>query len=172
MNPTDVLETNTFGKYYTLGAQVGYSTDAGSAYLNSRYGDYSGKLFQIDLTTGWSLSDAFYLGFNGTLLDDDGAGFMGAALYPQYTLSESFALGVRAEHFIVSGDYLPAGVVADANGDGSVTAVTLTGKYSVGDLTLIPEFRIDATSEDSYTDKDGGASKLLPSFLLAAVYAF
>ena len=80
MNPTDWTEYNPFGTY-TLGAQLGYSVDAGSAYLNFIYGDQDGKLdsmgdsvdtysggstFQVDLTAGLDLTDTFYLGLNTT----------------------------------------------------------------------------------------------------------
>jgi len=80
MNPTDYTEFNPAGTY-TLGAQLGYTEDAGSAYLNFLYGDQDGKLngignnggdvsagstFQVDLTAGVDLSDEFYLGFNTT----------------------------------------------------------------------------------------------------------
>lgn len=81
MNPTDMTEFNLAGTY-TLGAQLGYSADAGSAYLNFVYGDQDGKLeddgsldvdqasmgntFQVDLTAGVDLSETIYLGLNTT----------------------------------------------------------------------------------------------------------
>lgn len=80
MNPTDFTEFNPNGTY-SLGAQLGYAKDAGSAYLNFLYGDQDGKLdkrgnnagdvsagstFQVDLTAGADLSDKFYLGLNTT----------------------------------------------------------------------------------------------------------
>ncbi|WP_057939349.1 porin [Algoriphagus resistens] len=81
MNPTDMTEFNIAGTY-TLGAQLGYSADAGSAYLNFVYGDQDGKLeddgsldvdqasmgntFQVDLTAGVDLSETIYLGLNTT----------------------------------------------------------------------------------------------------------
>ncbi|MCE7058047.1 porin [Algoriphagus sp. AGSA1] len=82
MNPTDMTEFNLLGTY-TLGAQLGYSADAGSAYLNFVYGDQDGKLdidspglvsgqssmgslFQVDLTAGLDLSETIYLGLNTT----------------------------------------------------------------------------------------------------------
>ncbi len=178
MNPTDVLETNSFEdpQNYTLGAQLSYSTDAGGLYLNGRYGDASGELFQIDLTAGYDIGDSFYLGFNATTLDDGGAGFTGAAIYPKLTLSDAFSIGARAEYFAMKGSYLvsDAGspVAFDADGDGNVIDLTLSANYSVGNLTIIPEFRIDMQSEDFYVDGDGNATKNLSSFLLAAVYSF
>lgn len=190
MNPTDFLSTNTPGPdgaddyNYTLGVQLGYK----GTYLNARYGDASGKLFQIDLTGGYDLTESFYLGINATLLDDDGAGFYGAAIYPKIALSESFSLAARAEYFAVTGGYLSYDIDADddgvvdgigyyaigrdADGDGNVIDLTFSANYSVGNITLIPEVRFDLTSEDTYVNTDGEASSTLPTLIFAAVYSF
>jgi hypothetical protein len=148
----------------------------------------AGALFQVDLTTGWNLGEKFYLGLNttyqtvaagetfiaeGDLQNDagDAAAFMGIALYPKVSLSESFALGLRAEYLGVTNGHL--GIFAmDADGDGSVMEYTLSGNYNVGNLTLIPEFRVDMTSENSFLNADGEATDLMPSLNFAAVYKF
>lgn len=148
----------------------------------------NGSLFQVDLTTGWNLGEKFYLGLNttyqtvaagetfvaeGDLQDSagDAATFMGVALYPKVSLSESFALGLRAEYLGITNGHL--GIFGlDADGKGSVMEYTLSGNYTVGNLTFIPEFRIDKTSEDSFFDADGKATKMMPSLNLAAVYKF
>src|SRR5690606_24868097 len=81
MNPTDMTEFNLVGTY-TLGAQLGYSTGASNTYLNFVYGDQDGvldddgtlvtnqsslgKTFQVDLTSGFDLSEKLYLGINTT----------------------------------------------------------------------------------------------------------
>lgn len=209
MNPTDFTDFNP-GTTYILGGQLGYSNDNGGAWLNTRFGDEdgafaggrsAGQTFQIDLTTGWDLSDEFYLGFNGTYLttgagvdadstgaeidvDGDASGFMGAAVYLQYALSDAFKLGVRAEQFMVTKGGLDPTVTMiglDEEGNGAVTALTLSANYTVGDLTLIPEFRIDLASKQyngpglddtGMYMADGEDSSSLASFLLAAVYAF
>ncbi|WP_343913376.1 outer membrane beta-barrel protein [Aquimarina litoralis] len=168
MNPTDYTENNPFDTYI-VGAQVGYSADSGSAYLNFRYGNEgepgpSEPTFQVDLTTGWDVSDKFYLGFNGTYLDTDGSGFYGAAIYPQFQLVDSFALGLRGEYFNTFVD-------TDGVDDVDVTAITLTGSYDIGNLTFKPEFRLDS-SEDAFLDKDLEATSSLSSFVLGAIYKF
>jgi hypothetical protein len=204
MNPTDWLEFNPVNTY-TLGGQIGHSSDAGGVWLNVLYGDQDGTLdeddfdpadpgasagntFQVDLTTGWNLGEKFYLGFNASMqstatgeafdttgevedVDGDATSFTGFAVYPKVTLSESFALGVRAEYFGVKKGHL--GIFdLDTEGDGSVTAFTLSGNYNVGGLTIIPELRIDTTSEESFLDADGEATKSMTSLLVAAVYKF
>lgn len=188
MNPTDFTEFNPFGSY-SLGAQLGYSAGSGSAYLNFLYGDQDGNyedeglgegvgsLFQVDLTTGFDLSDSFYLGLNTTYNTTDGGdagedfGFYGVALYAQLAVSDSFSVGVRPEYFSEFG-YFGAIGATDAEGDANVFAVTLSGNAKVGPLTFIPEFRLDSASEDAFFDSDLEPQDSLASFLLAAVYSF
>jgi len=146
-----------------------YSADSGSAYLNFRYGNEgepgpSEPTFQVDLTTGWDISEKFYFGFNGTYLDSDGSGFYGAAIYPQFQATESFALGLRGEYFNQFVD-------SDAIDDVDVTAFTLTGSYDVGSLTFKPEIRLDS-SDDAFVNKDLEATSSLSSFVLGAIYKF
>jgi hypothetical protein len=207
MNPTDIVEFNPVNTY-TLGGQLGKTSDAGGIWLNFLYGDQdgtldesdpafdedgelvssAGNLFQVDLTTGWNLGEKFYLGLNttyqtvasgeafiseGTIEDSDGdAGtFMGFAVYPKVTLSETFALGLRAEYFSITNGHL--GIIGmDDTGDGNVMEFTLSGNYKVGGLTFIPEFRIDMTSEDTFLDADNKPTDMMPSLNLAAVYKF
>lgn len=212
MNPTDLVEFNPVNTY-TFGAQIGHSNDAGGVWLNFLYGDQDGNLkaeddpyvrdengtpigfvtsngalFQADLTTGWNLSEKFYLGLNtcyqtlaagetfiaeGDLADSEGetSTFMGVALYPKVSLSESFALGVRAEYLGVTNGHLGIFGLA-SEGDGNVMAYTLSGNYTVGNLTFIPEFRIDKTSEISFVNADNEGTDIMPSLNLAAVYKF
>lgn len=206
MNPTDIVEFNPVNTY-TLGLQLGKTTDAGGIWFNFLYGDQDGKLdadvdpngttsagtlFQADITTGWNITDAFYLGANasyqmtgegeqvvGSSVNKDGAdnsSFAGVALYPKVTLSESFALGLRAEYFMIKNRHLEI-IGLDNDGDGSVMEFTLSGNYKVGSFTFIPEFRVDITSEDTYIKtKDlqagGPGQTLMPSLNLAAVYKF
>jgi len=60
----------------------------------------------------------------------------------------------------------------DNKGEGSVFATTLTGSYTEGALTIKPELRLDAASENTFVDNDGKGSKSLGSFVLGAIYAF
>lgn len=169
MNPTDFTDFNPFA-LYTFGGQLGYANDSGSAYLNLLYGEQapnSDATFQIDLTTGWNLSEKFYLGLNTTYNTTDGAGFYGAALYPKLQTSENFAIGLRAEYFKILEDGGPI-----YGPDVDVLDFTLTGSYTVGNLTIKPELRLDKVSEDVFLDSDLNFQDNLSSFVLAAIYAF
>ncbi|WP_215224348.1 porin [Echinicola shivajiensis] len=205
MNPTDMTEFNLAGTY-TAGLQLGYENDNGGTWLNFLYGDQDGKLdgdnvmpvgmsslgstFQIDLTTGYNVTEVVYLGLNATYnttaagemydgssisdVDGDGAGFYGVAGYVQAATSEKFSLGLRGEYFNVFNSGLDGVVGLDNEGDGNVFAVTLSGNAKITDnLTLIPEVRLDSMSEDDFFyNHDLASSKSLSSFLLAAVFSF
>ena len=150
---------------YSVGAQLGYA----GQFLNFYY-DGNAKLgFEIDYTGGFDLSDAFYLGLNAAYQDNDGLGFVGAAIYPQLATSDSFTLGLRGEYFSEMGDY---GAIGTGVEDSSVFAVTLTGSYTVENLIIKPELRLDNASDDAFFDNDLGPTKSLSSFLIAAIYSF
>ena len=159
MNPTDT-NNNTTGDY-GFGAQLGYA----GQYLNLYYDNDSVLGFEIDYTGGFDLSESFFLGINGAYQVSDDAGFYGAALYPQLTTSESFSIGLRGELFGLH--------AKDVDDLPSVFATTLTGSYTVENLTIKPEVRLDSWSDDEpYVDSDGVASKSLAAFTVAAIYSF
>jgi len=192
MNPTDIVEFNPVGTY-TLGAQLGVTKEKGGAWLNFLYGDPDGNdeaasynlygnLFQVDLTTGWNLTEKFYLGANATYRslpyeDDatDATSFIGLVLYPKYTVTDNFAVGLRVEDFMVKKGYPVVGPFGlDAEGDGSALAFTLSGNLTSGNLRIIPEIRMDKLSEDAYLVKDETTefTDQMFTFNLAAVYKF
>ncbi|QLG46245.1 outer membrane beta-barrel protein [Costertonia aggregata] len=159
MNVTD--ENFNLTGEYALGAQLGYS----GQFLNFYY-DGNAKLgFEIDYTGGFDLSEDFFLGINAAYADNDGAGFAGAALYPQYATSDNFTLGLRAEYFT------PFDGI-DGTDDESVIAATLTGSYTIENLIIKPEIRLDSWSDERFLDNDLEATKSLSSFLIAAIYSF
>ncbi|MFY9243775.1 MAG: outer membrane beta-barrel protein [Polaribacter sp.] len=158
MNPTDATDFNPTGSY-ALGAQLGFS----GQFLNLLYDP---NFFEVDYTGGFDVSEKLFLGINAAYNSgNDGApGFYGAALYPQLATSDSFKIGLRGEYFKEDGAF---GAIGAAGADASVFATTLTGNYTIGALTIIPEIRIDTASEGVYS-----GDKALSSFVLAAVYAF
>ncbi|PRP66200.1 outer membrane beta-barrel protein [Nonlabens agnitus] len=157
MNPTDVNDNLTGD--YALGGQLGYK----GQYLNLYYDSGVVLGFEIDYTGGFDVSDSFFLGINAAYQTNDDAGFYGAALYPQVSLSDSFDLGLRGEYFSLHG----------GTDDPSVIDLTLTGSYSIENLTIKPELRLDTWSNDEpFIDSDGMFSDNLSSFLIAAIYKF
>jgi len=161
MNVTDT--NNNLTGAYSAGAQLGYS----GQYLNFYYDGGEALGFEIDYTGGFDLSEDFFLGINAAYADNDGAGFSGVALYPQYATSDDFSIGLRGEYFAIDLD-------DPAIDNPNVLGLTLTGSYTVENLTIKPEIRLDSWGNDvePYFDADGAASKSLSSFLVAAVYSF
>ena len=156
-----------------FGAQLYFMpVDGWDLYVNFVTGDPSGTV--IDLTTGWQITDAFYLGLNAAdyTATDDAGGYSGVALYPQYTFSDGFALGLRYEYFkykeFTNEDF-------ENISSQNVNSLTLTGSFSAGPLTVIPEWRLDSASDDFFYDD---ANAIAPNtnnasqFLIAAVYEF
>jgi len=158
-NQTDVTEFNPDGSY-AIGSQVGYK----GQFLNLLY-DKAGLGFEIDYTGGFDATKDFFIGINAAYADNEGEGFYGVDIYPQYSTSEYLTIGLRGEYFQTQSD-----TVSD---DPSVFSVTLTGSYVVDeDLIIKPEFRLDNGSEDIFIDTDLMPTKSLGSFVLAAIYKF
>lgn len=158
MNQTDITEFNPDGSY-ALGAQLGVS----GQYLNLLY-DKAGLGFEIDYTGGVDITDSFFLGLNGAYASNDGNGFYGAAIYPQLATSDDFSIGLRGEYF----NWLIDGATSEPN----VFALTLTGSYTVEDLIIKPELRLDSHSDEVYWNTDLEPTSSLASFTLAAIYTF
>jgi len=60
------------------------------------------------------------------------------------------------------------GLIGD---DEHITDVTVSANYTIGNLTLIPEIRLDSYTKDIFMD-NGETMNSLSSVLLAAVYSF
>lgn len=175
-NPWDTNDTSATGEY-ALGAQLGYKGQFLNLYYDS--GANGGLGFEVDYTGGFDLSDSFFLGINAAyettsylyddngdvLTDDFSNGFYGVALYPQLATSDSFSIGLRGELFgyhAEEGDDLP-----------NVFGATLTGSYTVDNLIIKPEIRLDSWSNNEpFADSDGLATDNLAAFTLAAIYSF
>jgi len=164
-NDTDLTEFNPTGDY-AFGAQLGYKGQFLNVLVDPSF-------TEIDYTGGFDLSDSFFLGINAAYLslEDDGGGFYGGALYPQYAVSDTFTLGLRAEYFAEDKD-VEFGAIGTGLPDSNVFATTLTGSFAIDNLTIKPELRLDSASDDFFLDNDGVPAKSLSSFVLAAIYSF
>ncbi|MGV6829174.1 MAG: outer membrane beta-barrel protein [Flavobacteriales bacterium] len=165
MNPTDATEFNPTDKY-AFGAQLGFADQ----FLNFLTDDGA---YEIDYTGGFNLTKSFFLGINAAVYDSgdsNNSGFAGVALYPQLKTSEQVTIGLRGEYFSQTGNFDAIGTGMKSN----VFATTLSANIKIGDLTIIPELRLDSSSDDSsyFLDKNSLAQKSLSSFLLATVYKF
>ncbi len=203
MNPTDHVEFDDVEAYslggqlgYTsksggIWLNVLYGDQDGALKNVDPDGDgqSEGATLQTDITGGWTFGTKFYLGVNATyrivqvgeelninneIVKSSGTtkGFSGLAIYPKLSLTENWAVGVRAEYFQVKNNYInPIGL--DDNGDGTVIDLTASLNYTIGKLTIIPEYRIDITSEDSFTNLSSlEGAKNLSTINVAAVFKF
>ncbi|MBU0697081.1 MAG: porin [Bacteroidetes bacterium] len=149
-----------------FGAQLSISPVKGwTAYLNVLTGKPAGTEF--DLTTSYQITEKFMLGLNAADYSAPGknnGGFSGVALYPQISVTNDFALGLRGEFFKIK----------DSTPEEGVTALTLTANLKTGGFRLIPEIRLDnsKTNGFGFLDKNGLATKSASQFSLAFVYAF
>ncbi len=163
LNLTDMTESQPLGEDYMIGVQLGLF----GQYINYLGGGTAG-VSQIDFTGGFNLTEKLYLGINATSYSDDlDVDFSGIALYPQYTISDTFALGARFEAFSEEG----LGAIGSISGEGDNTSFTLTGSYTSGNLIFKPEIRIDSASGQFYSNADG-ATDSLSTFIVAAIYSF
>jgi len=162
LNSTDYTESQPIGEDFMVGVQLGLF----GQYINYLGGGTAG-VSQIDFTGGIDLGDSFFLGVNATSYSDDNdVEFSGFAVYPQYTFSDSFALGARFESFSENGNLGALGV------DGDNTSFTITGSITSGNLMIKPEIRMDSASSKFYVDADGVDTDSLSVFMVAAIYSF
>jgi len=181
-NPTDYkyVPEGVINKKFLL-AQYSYTgSDLFKVFLNyvGGKGIDTSKTNQFDVVITSKLSEKFSLGYNGTVStvqywdgdkNIDGKSWWGSALYLNLDPTPKFGLTLRSEYFSdKNGLKLPMGPI-----DGSkVFANTLSANFKIDNLTIIPEFRIDNSSEEIFTKKDGAPTKTAANVLVAAVYSF
>lgn len=155
-----------------IGAQVFVSPTKGwDMYVNFVMGPSSGTI--LDLTTGYQITDAFYLGLNAadyTYANSIEGGYNGLALYPQYSVNDIFSVGLRTEYFVIKEGKDETGAITQAAGD--VFSTTITGNFKVAGFTFIPELRLDSSKDLGFIDKNSNPSTNASQITFAAVYAF
>ncbi|GIZ09956.1 porin [Flavobacterium sp. UMI-01] len=146
-----------------IGAQLSLApTEGVSAYINFMDGSESGTI--VDLTASFQLSEKFSLGLNtADFSNGDKIGYTGVALYPAVAVTENFGLGLRGEYFKFK---------ENSSVDESYTALTFSANLKAGGLTIIPEFRLDSSSEDVFAKSNGNATKSASQFAVGVVYGF
>ena len=166
-NPTDYTDSNPDDVYY-FGGQLSYVFGLGSVYLNTLLNkDYK----QFDLTSSLKVSNTLNFGLHATTASDF---FSGIAVFSNLALIEGFSAGIRAEYFKDDGIGILDNGIEPTTTSNHVFDVTLSSNITIGQLRIIPEYRIDMYSDNlvlpdatSLLRKDN-----LSSLLVAAVYSF
>ena len=154
----------------SIGGQLGLTpTEGFSAYINVLSGAGLGGYGTIeDLTASYEFNDKFKLGLNVANYDindsDTPGSYVGAALYPQYSITPVISFGLRGEYL----EYKKT----DSEPKSAYTSVTFTSNIKVGGLTVVPEFRLDNNEDRLFVNKDNSPAPNAGQFTLAAIYAF
>jgi hypothetical protein len=181
-NPTDFKTAPLNSSKYLIAQYAYAASDGFKAYLNyvggKRFSD-SARVNQFDLVVTAKVSETFNMAFNSTMAANrlqaggkyEGSPkvWWGTALYLNADPSERIGLTLRSEYF---SDRSRLAAMAMAPTGANIFANTLSVNLRMGELTLIPEFRLENATEGVYTDKAGNLRKGDASLLLAAVYRF
>lgn len=169
-NPTDNATTMSSRKYAI--AQLGTATKNSKlkAYLNY-VGTYGGSLSatQLDLVITGTVTDKFSIGYNGTWKGvksehKNSENSWGSALYLNVDPTTVFGITIRGEYF--KDDEASFGFGSN------VFDITLSPNFRLGNLTIIPELRLDAAKDDVFTHHDGNPATNTLTGILAATYHF
>jgi len=159
-NPTDATEYNPSNNY-AAGLQLGYENGGLGMWANALISD---EFYQLDLTAGYDVTETVYVGLNATTAKD---AFYGVATYVQVATSDKLKLGTRIEYFKDNG--VDIEMLISGN---SVVNTTLSAQYTVGNLVLIPEVRLDIFSNDDVVPNGEELGNSLSSLVVAAIYGF
>ena len=165
-NPTDFSTTTSVNKVVLAQFSTGSKDDKFKAYLNFQGGT---GFSQFDLVLNAVLSSKFNIDYDGTIKSVKTAGVTNSwssnALYFNYDPTSKFGLTLRGEYFDDTKSVAGVG--------SSVFQTTLSGNIHInGNLTIIPEFRLDKAKDNIYLTSDGKGTKSDGSFILAATYKF
>lgn len=175
-NTSDYVSTATSPKFIIGQFSTASADSKLKAYLNFQGGSSGSgyKLVQGDIVLTYAVSSMFSLGYNGTVqsknLKDslgnygDANSWWGSALYLNLDPTSTFGITLRGEYLSDKKNVLGFNT--------SIFDITLSPNIKVGNLTIIPELRLDAGSDEIFSKHDGASSKSTVTGILAATYHF
>ncbi|MEO6221216.1 MAG: outer membrane beta-barrel protein, partial [Ginsengibacter sp.] len=170
-NTTDVVAEAGSRRYAIAQFSTATTDDKLKAYLNYQ-GSYGGSFStsQFDLVLIGAVSNKFSIGYNGTVqtVKPDGGdsdSWWGSAIYLNADPTTTFGITLRGEYF-----HNEKGVVAAP--PTNIFDITLSPNFKIGNLTIIPELRLDAGKDEIFEKSDGTATKTTVTGILAATYHF
>ena len=174
-NTTDHVSDTLSRKYAIAQFSTGTMDDKVKAYVNYQ-GTYGGAygLTQFDLVVTAAVTSKFSLGYNGTvqMVKPEGASssnWWGSAVYVTADPTAAFGITLRAEYFDNKKAIVGSGTPISG---ASVFDVTLSPNFRVGNLTIIPELRLDAGNNEIFQKGDGTGTKTTVTGIVAATYHF
>lgn len=188
-NDTDTKSDNDRNKY--AGAQVGYTGDKVSGYLNwvggnetnahdtlSPYKNYKSSLGFTGLATlgkdskgSMALDFAWHRYRQKAIKGDDASNvqYFTTYLYGKYNLKDNVGLGLRLG-YANNNDYAMPYVAGAAK---HFVDLTLTSSITISDFLIVkPEFRLDYGDEKVFLDRKGNGSNLQYRLLMATIFTF
>ena len=175
-NVTDNVTSMSAAKYLIAQYSTGSANDKVKFYLNYQ-GSYNSRfsVTQFDAVLTATVTDKFSVGYNGTFqtMKPEGLSsgtWWGSAVYLNLDPSTKFGITLRGEYFDNKDSVVGAGTpLSGAN----VFDLTLSPNFRIGNLTIIPELRLDAGNADIFQKSDGITGiKSTVTGLLAATYHF
>ncbi len=173
-NPTDYSTTTSSSKFFIAQLSTATTNDKFKLFVNYQGGKYAigSTLSHFDVVINAVLTDKFNIGYNGTLqtrkpLGGTSHSWYGSALYLNVDPTSKFGLTLRGEYFDDKDDVLGTPVALKG-----VFATTLSANFKVDKLTIIPELRLDASSNKVFEKNDNTVTGSTGTFILAAVYTF
>jgi Putative beta-barrel porin-2, OmpL-like. bbp2 len=175
-NVTDNVTTMSSAKYLIAQYSTGSANDKVKLYVNYQ-GSYNSAFStsQFDVVLTGTVTSKFSVGYNGTIQMTKPEGlstgtWWGSAVYLNLDPTTKFGITLRAEYFDNKDSVVGAGTpLAGTN----VFDVTLSPNIRIGNLTIIPELRLDAAKDDIFEKSDGITGiKSTVTGILAATYHF
>jgi hypothetical protein len=173
-NPNDMVSASFAKKFFLAQVHLNSSDSKINGYLNYLGGKdlTDATINQFDAVITATVSSKFNIGCNGTVksvkeFKSKSQSWWGSALYLNYDPTSIFGLTARGEYF---GD--SKGVAGFYT---NIFDFTLSGNIRIDNLTIIPEFRIDAAKDPIFyknSDTFSPTAKSTGTFILAATYHF
>lgn len=170
-NTTDVVAEAGSRKYVIAQFSTVSKNDKIKAYLNYQ-GSYGGSFTttQFDLVITTVVTDEFSVGYNGTvqttkLSGEPVASWCGSAVYLNLDPANDFGITLRGEYV----DNKKGVISAPAT---SLFDITLSPNFKIGNLTIIPELRLDGARNAIFEKSNNAPTRSTVTGILAAVYHF
>ena len=181
-NPTDFSTTTSANKTAVAQFFTGTKNDKVKGFLNFQGGSDSAgtKITQFDLVLNFVLSSKWGLNYDGTIksmkpMGGSAKSWSSNAFYLNYDPTSKLGWTLRAEYFDDTKGataYQPGATFFGS----SVFATTLSANIHLGNLTIIPELRMDDAKDNKFWKSTNSTttpdSKSAASFILAATYKF